>query len=249
MVESVLHFFKIHRKMISGNPAVVVENMLGIAPKTLNAVNVICGTPTNEGFVVIDRVMFAQSFQRVVASEGVRVVHRSFSRFLSDNRHEFFLGNMLNHSRIHLAIALQQAKYHIFARCAPAASPLASAAEVALVHLHLAVQFVALKLGDMIDRFAEALVHAGNRLVVAFEIVRKAVSGLLLVESLHDGNLHSDAAERFLFSTALVSAPDVSASRPRDLERTAEYALLSPQIKKLAAQLKTFFRPCAIWVF
>jgi hypothetical protein len=52
---------------------------------------------------------------------------------------------------------------------------------------------------------------------------------LLLIEPLHDGNLHSDALQRLLFSTAHVPTPDISPTRLRDLERTAKNALLSPQ--------------------
>ena len=41
MIESILHLLKIHRKMILGNPAVIVQDMLGVAPETLNAVDMI----------------------------------------------------------------------------------------------------------------------------------------------------------------------------------------------------------------
>ena len=103
------------------------------------------------------------------------------------------------------------------------------AAEVALVHLNLAVQLVALKFGHMIYRFSEMLIHARNRLVVGAEVVRKSIGRLLLVKSLHDGNFHSDALQGLLFSTAPVPTPDVSPTRLRDLERTAKNTLLSPQ--------------------
>ena len=45
VVESVLHFFKIHRKMIFGNPPVVVQDMLGKTPETLNAGEFCFGAP------------------------------------------------------------------------------------------------------------------------------------------------------------------------------------------------------------
>ena len=41
MIVPILHLFKIHREMILGNPAVVVQNMLGVAPKSFNPVDMI----------------------------------------------------------------------------------------------------------------------------------------------------------------------------------------------------------------
>ena len=41
MVETVLDFLKIHRKVIFGNPPVIVQYVLSKAPKTLDTVNVI----------------------------------------------------------------------------------------------------------------------------------------------------------------------------------------------------------------
>ena len=90
-------------------------------------------------------------------------------------------------------------------------------------------------------------IDAGNRLVVEAEVMREAICRLLLIEPLHDCDFRSDAFQGFLLSTPSVSASDVSAVRLRDLERTAENALST--LKKLAAQLKTFFCPVTIRVF
>jgi len=228
MIESVLHFLKIHRKMIFGNPPVVVQNMLRKTPKSFNAIDVILAA-VSKRFAVVQAMMLAQPFQRVVASKRVCVIDGSFSRFLLDDRHEFLLGYMLHHPRIHLAIALQKAKYDVFASRASPALAFSSAAKIALVHFHFAVQSAAFKLGHMVDRFSKFLIDARNRLVVEAEIMREAVCRLLLVKSLHNGDFHSDTLQRFLFSTASVSTPDVSTLRLADPERTAENALLSPQ--------------------
>jgi hypothetical protein len=59
--------------------------------------------------------------------------------------------------------------------------------------------------------------------------VSKAVSRLLLVEAGDDSNLSANLLERFLFSTDLASATNISASSFRYLKRTAENALLAPQ--------------------
>jgi len=229
MIESVLHFLKIHRKVIFGNSSVIVQDMLRKTPKTFNAVDVIPGILADQGFVMVDGVVLPEPFQRVVASEGVRVVDRALPCLLSNDSHQFFFGHMLHNSRIHLAVALQKAKYNVFTCCTASALPFASAAEVTLVHLHLAVQFASLKLRHMVERFSELLIHAGNLLVIGAQVMREAVRRLLLVKPLHDGNFSADALQRLLFSTALVPASNVSSARLRYLERTAENTLLSSQ--------------------
>ncbi len=228
MIESVLHLFKIHRKVIFGNASIVVQDMLRKTPKTFNAVDVIL-TSVGKCFAVVQAVVFTEAVQRVVASEGVRVVDRPFSRFLSDNCHEFLFGYMLHNSRVHLAVALQKAKYNVFTGCTSSALTLASATKVALVHLNLTIQLTSLKLGNVVQRFSESLIHTRNRLVVGAKIMRETIRRLLLVKSLHDGNLHSDTLQGLLFSTARVPTPDISPTRLRNLERTAKNTLLSPQ--------------------
>ena len=202
--------------------------MLRKTPKTFNAVDVILAA-IGKGLAVVQAVVFPQPFQGVVAPECVGVVDRPLPGFLPDDGHQFFLGHMLYDSRIHLAIAFQKPKYNVFACCAPSALPLASAAKVALVHLHLAVQFAALELGDMVDCFTETLVDAGNCLVVYAQVVRKAVRRLLLIEALDNGYLRPDTLQRFLFSTDFLSTADIPSLRLRDRKRTAENALSTPQ--------------------
>ena len=41
MIKPVLDLFKIHRKMIFGNPSVIVQDVFGKTPKSFNAVDVI----------------------------------------------------------------------------------------------------------------------------------------------------------------------------------------------------------------
>ncbi len=229
MIETVFNLFKIHRKMIFGNPAIIVQNMLRKAPKTLNTVDMILGFLADQCFRVVDGEMLPQPLQGVVASEGVGVVDRSLPGFLADDRHQLFFGNVLHYARIDLAIALQEAKDNVFAGSATSAPALASAAKVAFIHLHLAVQFAALKLRHVVDRFAEMLIDAGDGLIVKAKVMREAIGRLLLVESLDNGNLRPHPFQRLLFSTGLVATPDVSSIRLRDLERTAENTLFAPQ--------------------
>src|SRR3989344_6155471 len=126
VIESVLNFFKIHRKMIFGNTSVIVQNMLRVTPKSFNAVNVILGVFVHQMFFVLHRVVLAQTFEGVVTSEFVRKVHRTLSRFLSNDGHEFLGGDSFNHSRVDPSIALQKAKYNAFTLRTTSALSLAS---------------------------------------------------------------------------------------------------------------------------
>lgn len=229
VVESILHFFKVHRKVILGNPSVVVKNVLGKTPEPLNAVNVVFGLTVNHSLLMRKRVVFAEPLQGVVASERVGVIDRAFSGFLADNGHQFFFGNMLHYSRIYLAIPLQKAKNNVFACGTPTAPAFASAAKIAFVHLYFAIQSAAFKLGYVVNCLTQALVYAGNRLVITAQIMSQAVCRLLLVKALDDGNLHANFPKRFLFSTGPVAATHVSTSCSMDPERTAKYALPTPQ--------------------
>ena len=229
MIESVLHLFKIHRKMIFGNASVVVQNMLRKTPEPLNAVNVIPGSSVYQRLFMRDGMVLAESLEGVVASEGVGVVDRTLSGFLSDNGHKFFFSHMLHDSRVHFAVALQKAKYNVLSARTSSTLALAPDSKVALVHFYFSVQFAALKLRNMVNRFSEFLVDTGNGLVVGAKVVREAVGRLLLVEPLHDGNFHSDALQRLLFFTGLVPAPDVPPTGSRHLERTAKNTLLTPR--------------------
>ena len=229
MVKPVLHFFKIHGKVVFGNPPVIVQDMLGKTPKALNAVDVVLGFFVHHVLGMIDCVMLAQTLERVVAPKGVRVVDSTLPGFLPDDGHQLFLGDMLHNLRIHLAIALQKAKYDVFALGPTASLSLASATKVALIHLHLAVQFATLKLGHMVDGLAQALVEAGDGLIVKVEVMRETIGRLLLIEALNDGDFGSYFFERLLFSTGLVPASDITPGRLVNLERVAENTLSAPQ--------------------
>src|SRR3989344_6935015 len=126
MIESVLHFFKVHREMILGNTPVIVQNMLRKTPKPFNAVNVIPGAFVHQVLFVLHRVVLAETLEGVVASELVRKVHRSLSRFLSDDGHEFLGRDSFDDPRIDRPIALQKPEYDAFARSTPSALALAS---------------------------------------------------------------------------------------------------------------------------
>lgn len=228
VVVAVLHLLKIHGKMIFGNPAIVVQDMFGITPKSFNAVNVIFAF-VGKRFAVVQPVMLAHAFEGVVAPEGVRVVDRSFSRVRLDVGHQFISRHLLNNFGIHPSISLKKAKNNAFAGCSAAAFALSSAAKVRLVNLNLSFQFAALKLGNMVDRLTQALVDASDALVIYAKVSRDAVRRLLLIEPGQYGNLTAQLFQGFLFSTVLFPAFHIPSFGLAHLKRTAENAFSAPQ--------------------
>ena len=120
-------------------------------------------------------MMLAEALEGIVTPEGISVIDSAFPGLLSDDRHQFFLAHVLHNPRIHLAIAFQQAKYDVFTLGSSATLPFASAAEVGLVHLHLAIELATFKLGNVIDGFAELLIQAGKRVIIEANVAGKTV--------------------------------------------------------------------------
>ena len=228
MIKTIFHFFKIHRKVIFGNPSVIVQDMLRKTPKSFDAVDVILAA-IGECFAVVQAVMLAPTFQRIVAPKGIRIVHRSFSGMLPDMGHQFIGCHALYHLRIHPTIALQKPKYNAFSTSASSALAFPFAAKVGFVNLNFSFEFPCLKLSYMINRFTQMLVNACNHLIVKAEVACNAIRRLLLIEAGDNTNLFTQPLERFLFSAGLMSALHIAAPRLAHLKRTAENTLSTPQ--------------------
>ena len=228
MIKTILHLFKVHRKVIFGNTSVVIEDMFGVTPKSLNTVDMVL-TMVSKGLAVVQPMVLTNPFQGVIASKGVGVIDRSFPGMLSDMSHQFISSHLLYNLGIYPAITLQKPKYNAFTSCASSALALASAAEVGLVNLNLTLKLAGLKLGYMVDRFTQTLVDAGNYLIINAQITCHAIGRLLLVEAGDNTNLFAQTLERFLFSAGLVPALHIAAPSFAYTERTAKYALSTSQ--------------------
>lgn len=228
MIKTKLHLFKIHRKVIFGNPSIIVQHMFRITPKPFNTVNVIFGSWVDHIFVVLHRVMFAQSFKAVVAPKLVRKVDRALPGFLLDDFHQFRSRDAFHNPRVDSSIALQKAEYNAFTLCPSSTFSFTSAAKVTLVHLNLSRQFATLQFRHMVNRFTQVLVDSRHCLVVHTQIMRQFVGRLDLVEALQNIQLSLQLFQRFLFSTGLFPASNVSSSCSTGFKRTTENALFTP---------------------
>jgi len=227
MIKSILHLFKIHRKMIFGNPSIIVEDVFGKTPKAFNAVNMVFGLLVYHVFRVVHFVMFTQPFQRIVASEPVRKVDRAFLGFLPNNLHQFQGRDTFHNPCVDPTITLQKAKYNAFTLRASAPLALASPTEAGLIHLNLPGQLSALKLRHMIDRFTKILIYSRYRLIIYTEIMGQFVGRLNLIEAFKDGKLSPQSSQTFLLlaSTTFHIAPMGLAG----LKRTTENAFSTLQ--------------------
>ncbi len=226
MIETIFHFFKIHRKMILGNPPVIVQDMLGVTPEPLNAVNMILAF-VRKRLTVIKTMMFAPAFQGVVASKGVGVIHRALPGVLSDMRHQLIGRDSLHDLGVHPAVSLQKPQDNALARCASAPLTFASTPEVGVINFNLTLELTPFQFRHVVQRLPQALVDSGDRLIVHGQIRGQTIGRLLLVETHDDANFLAQLFERLLLLA--MAALQIAASRFTNFKRTTENALPTPQ--------------------
>jgi len=74
--------------MVPRNTSVVVQNMLSITPKPLNAIYVVHGSLIDKFLGVIDHQMLTKALQRLIASKGIRIVNRALAGVVLNMGHE-----------------------------------------------------------------------------------------------------------------------------------------------------------------
>ena len=197
MIEPVLHLLKIHRKVIFGNTAVIVQNMLGVAPKSFNAVDMILAA-IRKRLAVVQAMMLLPALQGVAATERIRVIHRSLSGMFSNMAHQLVGRHLFHDFGVDSPVALQNPENNAFSGSTPATLPLAPATEVGFVNLNFSFEFACFKLGHMIDRLTQVLVDAGNCLIIQAKVGCHTIGGLLLVKTGEDGNLSPKTRKVYL---------------------------------------------------
>ena len=203
--------------------------MLGKTPKSFNTINMILGFLVNHVFGMINLMVLAPTFQRVVASKLVCKIDRTLSGLFPDNLHEFIGRDAFYNPCVDPSIALQKAEYNAFTLGSPSTLSFASAAKVALIHLDLARQFPPFQFRRVLDCLTQVLVDTSNRLVIEAQIACQTIGRLCLVESFQDIQFSLQLLKRLLFSTGLLPATYIPASRPFSVKRTTENALFTSQ--------------------
>lgn len=214
--------------------------MFGIAPKTLNTIDVVFGLIVYKSFGVIHHQMFTVSLQRLISTKRIGVIDRSLAGMRLDMSHERFCRDRLINLGINPSIPLQQAEYDAFSSRTTTALPLADSTKVRLVQFDLAGQLSALQLGNMEQRLAQPLIDSRNSLGIYPQITRQPVGRLLLVKPLQDGNLAAQLGKALLLAAA--RAFYIASCGLRCFERTAKNALAA--IQKVGRTTKYCMKPC-----
>src|SRR3989337_3682558 len=154
--------------------------MFRITPKSFNAVNMVFAS-MGKGLAVVQAMVFAPAFGRIIASEFVSIMPRSFSRVCPDMLHQFVRCHAFHHLGVNSAVAFQKAENNAFPRGASSSFAFPPSSEIGLVYLNLAFQFSGFKFGHMVNRFTQALIDAAHGLVVLAQMGCDAVRRVLLI--------------------------------------------------------------------
>lgn len=226
MIKPVFDFLQIHWEVILRNAPVVVENVLSIAPETLDAVDVIFGAFVDEGFMVTDRMVFTESLERPIATEGIGVVDRPLLGAGFDVPHKLFSRHGFDHFGIDPSFSLQQTENDAFAGSTTTTLAFAAATKIRLIQFDLAFESTALQLTQVKQGFAQSLVDTSDDFDIQPQIDRKSIGRLKLVEPLQNRDLPTQPGHAL--GLAAVAAFNVTACRAQHLERATENTLATP---------------------
>ena len=141
MVIPELEFFEIEREAGLGDAVVLHQPLFSLTPKPFQAVDV---DPAGgeQLLVVYFQVPVAAKHQTVVAAEAISIDHAASADLLDGELEQGGRRDVRNHADMDLAVALQDTEDGHFPGGASAALTFASAAEVGLIELDLAVSTI-----------------------------------------------------------------------------------------------------------
>ena len=213
--------------------------MFSITPKPLDAVNVVLGSFIDKLFGVIDDQMLTKALQGLIAPKGIRKVNRALAGMVLDMGQKSLRRDRLHHLGVDPAITLQQAKDDAFASRTSASLPLPCAPKVGLIHLNLTRELSAFEFCRMKEHHPQSLVHPSNGLGIQTQVTGQAISRLLLIKALQNGNLAAQLREAFLFTAE--HAFDIATGCLNRLKRTTKNTLAT--IQKVGRTTKNRMSP------
>ena len=136
VVEAPFALLEVEVEVLPGDAVVAAQMALGLVPEVLDAVDVVAAV--GEPLPVIDAsVPKLRDIKDIVGGEAVCVDDRIGLDGPAHDRHEGSACCIGNDQRVDLAAPLQQTEDGYLAACAATALALASASEIALIHLDL----------------------------------------------------------------------------------------------------------------
>jgi len=173
------------------------------------------------------RVMFAQSFQRVIASKSISVINRTFVCFLTNITHQSLRTNVINNFCINSLIALKQAKNNTFTSRPYSSFAFAFTTKIRFVHLYFSRKFSSFQFASIINHMTNFLVKTANGFIMATKVCSKAISRLLTIESLQNSNFMSKLFKAFLSKT--FGTFNITSRSSRRSKRTTKNTLFTVQ--------------------
>jgi hypothetical protein len=214
--------------MIFGDASIMIQNMFGIAPKAFDPIDMIFDfPPAHEHFGMVDRMMFAIPFQGAIPPKGIGVIHRPFSRFGLDMAHEFVGTDRFDHFGVNAVFPLQEPKHDAFTSRRSPTFSLSFAPKVRFIQLNLPLEFAALQLGQMVQRFSQALIHPSDDFDIDPQVLGQPIGRLQLVEALENHHLPSQTTQTFALPTELTF--HVPATGMDNLKGSTKNTLPAPQ--------------------
>ncbi len=213
--------------------------MFSITPKPLYAVNMVLGSFIDKLFGVINHQMLTKALQRLIASKGVRIVNRALAGMVLDMGQKGLSRDRLHHLGVDPAVPLQKVKDDAFASRTSVSLPLPCTPKVGLIHLNLTRKLGAFEFCRMKEHHPQSLIHPGNGLGIQTQITGQAISRLLLIKALQDGNLAAQLRGAFLLTAE--HAFNIATSRLYCLKRTTKNTLAT--IQKVGRTTKNRMSP------
>jgi len=140
MIETPFTFFEVKKEEFLADSAQFSKAKLRIAPKALNAIDVVLA-PGKLVFVMVDASVFVAAKKQTVVAEPAIGVNRCLGKHLAfDNRLQLCSGAVFDHAGEDLAAALQKPDHRVFSRrSATSFSPHPPRTKVGFINIDLAL--------------------------------------------------------------------------------------------------------------
>ena len=102
--------------MVFRDSTILIQNMFGIAPKSFDSIDMVFGLSATDKFLgMVNRMMFAITFQGLVAPKRIGEIDRFLSSLRLNMFHKFLSTDRLHDFGIDALVPLQKPKDDAFA--------------------------------------------------------------------------------------------------------------------------------------
>src|ERR1043165_3209095 len=172
---------------------------------------------------MIDLMMLAKAFQRLITAKAIGVIDTSFTGLLFDVLHQLRRTDSFDDFGVDMPFSLKKPENKTLSGSASSALAFTLASKVSLVEFDLSTKPPGFQLSRVVETFSQMLIDTRDRLLIQFQVSRQSVGWNLLIETFNNFKLAAQLRERFL--TTATRTFNIASSRAIDFERTAENTL------------------------